>query len=65
MKEIQDQFQKHLKKSKLDNEIVVEDNQMITIEKNEKTLVQVFEEYDGENNTKEFEWDNPIGKELI
>ena len=46
--------------------LVEEDNKII-ITKSKKSkidLKELFEKYNGENLAKEFEWDDPVGKEI-
>lgn len=46
---------------------IVEENNKIVISKSQKkkiSLEELFKKYDGENLAKEFEWDNPRGREI-
>lgn len=43
---------------------IEEQNEKIIIKKSNKTLKEKIEEYDGPNLSKEFEWDDPVGKEI-
>ena len=43
----------------------VEDKIIITVPKEKKeSLKELFDEYKGENLAKEFEWDDPVGREI-
>lgn len=43
----------------------VEDKIIITIPKEKKvSLKELFDDYKGENLAKEFEWDDPVGREI-
>ena len=46
---------------------LIQDGDKIIISKSKNkniSLAQLFKEYNGENLTKEFEWDEPRGKEI-
>ncbi len=47
-------------------EIVEEDNKIIISKSKKKkiSLEELFKKYDGENLSKEFEWDAPRGREI-
>ena len=46
--------------------LVMEDDKIIITKSNNKkiSLKELFDKYNGENLAKEFEWDNPKGKEI-
>lgn len=51
-------------KKELNNNFEQEEKSIKTIQNNNISLSQEFSQYKGDNLAKEFEWDEPQGKEI-